>query len=281
MNWSIFYVDDFNNGIFKGTHKGRSTQLKWPALPHARPLIFGELLQEILQTSRPINHRSPPASFNPLSLTSSLRQPHSRTNSHTAMTSRPMTQDNRVRRKSLVSNGPNRAAVAAAACRAELVPALPMNIGSPRRASKSGGLRPDLASLGNMPLQAASVPAEKYLGLRGGATAGDDAVDDQEYMLPGESESLQVSRDRRASDGQPLNKEGRKFNRPVITCPYPGCLKQYKHNSCLEKHKSVALVLPRPEMLLAHGVLASGNTWSSCSQSKLLLTCIPLQMGTH
>lgn len=101
--------------------------------------------------------------------------------------------------------------------------------------------RPDLASLSNMPLQAASVPVGD-LGLRGGMDPNRGGMepndaDDQEDMLPEGESAVQQARDRRASDS---NKEGRRFNRPTITCPYPGCEKQYKHSSCLEKHKSVA-----------------------------------------
>ncbi|CAN8097246.1 unnamed protein product [Discula destructiva] len=235
--------------------------------------------KDFLQTSRPpLNHRSPPSTFNPLSGISGVRQPHSRTNSHTTMTARPLTQEHRVRRKSLINNGTNVAAVAAAASRADVdkVPALPMAIGL-RRASKSGGLRPDLASLGNMPSQAASVPVEKYTAsLRGASGPRDDAVDDQEDMLPEESESLQTGRDRRASDGQPLTKEGRKFNRPIITCPHPGCFKQYKHNSCLEKHKWEHT----PEWAQTSRLLISKHQQVQMLEAAKILIALPAQSST-
>lgn len=155
--------------------------------------------------------------------------PHSRTSSHTLSTSRPLTHEHRVRRKSIVNNnGANVAALAAAASRVDLdkVPALPMAIEKHRL---------DLAGLSNIPLHAASVPVGD-LGLRGGAPKDDD-VDDQEDLLPEGDPALQQARDRRASDSQ---NQGRRFNRPIIRCPHPGCEKAYKHSSCLEKHKSVA-----------------------------------------
>lgn len=144
-----------------------------------------------------------------------------------------------MRRKSLINNAANIAAVAAAAGVADVdkLPALPVAIG-PRRASRSGGFRPDLASLTNLPSHAASVPVEK-IPVSQGAISREDAVDDQEDILPEEGASLQGARDRRASDGHPITKEGRRFNRPVIKCDQ--CHKQYKHNSCLTKHKFVSL----------------------------------------
>lgn len=160
----------------------------------------------------------------------------------------PLTAEHRVRRKSLNSTAASLAAVAAAAGVADVdkLPALPMAIGA-RRASKSGGLRPDLGSLGNLPSHAASVPVEKFPGSRAGTVLREDAVDDQEDILPDEDASLQGARERRASDGQPLTKEGRKFNRPVIKCDQ--CHKEYKHNSCLTKHKFVPLSPPSPVTL--------------------------------
>jgi hypothetical protein len=156
---------------------------------------------------------------------------HSRTSSHTLSTSRPLTHEHRVRRKSIVNNnGANVAALAAAASRVDLdkVPALPMAIERHRL---------DLAGLSNVPLHAASVPVGD-MGLTGGAPKDDVVVvDDLEDMLSEGNPALQQARDRRASDSQ---NQGRRFNRPIIRCPHPGCEKEYKHSSCLEKHKSVA-----------------------------------------
>jgi hypothetical protein len=50
--------------------------------------------------------------------------------------------------------------------------------------------------------------------------------------------SIQKARMRRASDGQPLTKEGRRSNRVELRCEK--CGKGYKHSSCLTKHLLVA-----------------------------------------
>ncbi|KAJ4425005.1 hypothetical protein N0V82_000287 [Gnomoniopsis sp. IMI 355080] len=198
--------------------------------------------KDILQTSRPLSHRSPPSSFNPLSGTNGHRQSHSRTNSHTISPS-PLTAEHRVRRKSLINNTTNLAAVAAAAAGVadvDKLPALPVAIG-PRRASKSGGLRPDLASLSNLPSHAASVPVDKIPGSRTGAISREDAVDDQEEGLPEDGAALQGSRERRASDGQPITKEGRKFNRPVIKWEHTEAW-TYTSRLLISKHQQVQIL---------------------------------------
>lgn len=120
------------------------------------------------------------------------------------------------------------------------VPALPMAIGN-RRTSRSGGPRPAFGGLSNLPSPPASMPANKFIGMEeGNQTSLENAVDEQENMSPEEAESSQqADRVRRASDGQPLVKEGRKFNRPEIHCDK--CGKGYKHSSCLNKHMFVPL----------------------------------------
>lgn len=127
------------------------------------------------------------------------------------------------------------------------VPALPMAIGN-RRPSKSGGLRPELAGLHGigLPSPPASMPAHNLtgMGLDGTQDHLDSAVDDQENLSPEDEESASNARARRASDGQPLLKEGRKFNRPEIYCQK--CGKGYKHSSCLSKHMFVPLSFPIP-----------------------------------
>lgn len=186
-----------------------------------------------------------------------------------------------MRRKSLINNTANLAAVAAAAGVADVdkLPALPMAIGQ-RRASRSGGFRPDLASLSNLPAHAASVPVDKIADSQTEATLRDDAVDDQDEISPEDGAGLEA-RERRASDGQPITKEGRRFNRPVIKCDQ--CHKEYKHNSCLVKHKFVPLSLPSP-------VIPSWRSRSDLGITTMvghhprkasLLTCSLLQMGTH
>lgn len=122
------------------------------------------------------------------------------------------------------------------------VPALPMTIGN-RRPSKSGALRPDMVGLHGigLPSPPASMPAHHIagLGMDGSQEHSESAVDDQENMSPEDEEAAQNGRARRASDGQSLTKEGRKFNRPEIYCQK--CGKGYKHSSCLTKHMFVTL----------------------------------------
>ena len=61
----------------------------------------------------------------------------------------------------------------------------------------------------------------------------------------GMSAGQQKNRVRRASEGQPLTKEGRKSNRIELRCEK--CGKGYKHSSCLTKHLFVSLLrFPRP-----------------------------------
>ena len=63
--------------------------------------------------------------------------------------------------------------------------------------------------------------------------------DDPVEMSVGDGPApIQKPRMRRASDGQPLTKEGRKSNRVELRCEK--CGKGYKHSSCLTKHLLVA-----------------------------------------
>lgn len=73
----------------------------------------------------------------------------------------------------------------------------------------------------------------------------DSAIDDDPNdMSADEGDStFQKARIRRASDGQPLVKEGRK-NRPELHCEK--CGKGYKHSSCLTKHLFVPIFHFRP-----------------------------------
>lgn len=156
------------------------------------------------------------------------------------MISGPLTTGHRVARRKSVSN--NAAAVVAAVAAIgdihDKVSALPISICN-RRASRSGGLRPEASGLGGLPSPPASMPAQKLLNMERHLEQSDSAVDDQENASPEESETSDKARLRRGSDGQPLVKEGRKFNRPEIHCQH--CGKGYKHSSCLTKHLFVPL----------------------------------------
>jgi len=84
----------------------------------------------------------------------------------------------------------------------------------------------------------------------------ESAIDDELNDMSGD-ERDQKARMRRASDGQPLVKEGRKSNRPELRCEK--CGKGYKHSSCLTKHLFVPILLSHPllpltgPLILAHG----------------------------
>lgn len=187
----------------------------------------------------------------------STRQSHSRTNSHTVITG-PLNTAHRVaRRKSVTNSNANIAAAAAAAAAIgdmnSKVPSLPINIGA-RRMSKSGA--------GGMASPPASMPAHKFLNMEVKPEHQDSAIDDQENASPEEGDALQKDRVRRASDGQPQAKEGRRFNRPELRCEH--CGKGYKHSSCLTKHLFVPLSSPSPTPatilpLTAHGGPIAGT----------------------
>ncbi|KAL2277671.1 hypothetical protein FJTKL_15263 [Diaporthe vaccinii] len=184
--------------------------------------------KDMVQTSRPLTHR-PSLSSNSLTGMNSTRQSHSRTNSHTVITG-PLNTAHRVARRKSVTNS-NANIVAAAAAAAAIgdmntkVPSVPINIGA-RRMSKSGA--------GGMVSPPASMPAHKFLNAEVKPELQDSAIDDQENASPEEGDALQKDRVRRASDGQPQAKEGRRFNRPELRCEH--CGKGYKHSSCLTKH---------------------------------------------
>jgi hypothetical protein len=80
----------------------------------------------------------------------------------------------------------------------------------------------------------------------------ENAIDDDAIEMSAEEgdtkSDAQQARIRRASDGQPLTKEGKKSNRVELRCEK--CGKGYKHSSCLTKHLFVSL-FPRVPLLLA------------------------------
>lgn len=137
----------------------------------------------------------------------------------------------------------NVAAVAAALEEAgDKATALPIAVSSRRNTmSKNAGAR--AAAGGSPPSPPASLPAHKFGHLDGLANMEESAIEDDPNDISadeGETKTLQ-SRVRRASDGQPLAKEGRKSNRPDLRCEK--CGKGYKHSSCLNKHLFVHTLL--------------------------------------
>lgn len=70
----------------------------------------------------------------------------------------------------------------------------------------------------------------------------ESAIDDDSNDMSGEDLGENGMKVRRASDGQPLSKDGKKSNRPDLRCEK--CGKGYKHSSCLTKHLFVPIFLP-------------------------------------
>lgn len=134
----------------------------------------------------------------------------------------------------------NTAAVAAALRDGNVgdaVVSLPIVGGRRNTMSKSGVSRS--AIVGSLPSPPASLPTHQFALLAGKLEPQDSAIDDSLYDdVSDDPDAVHNARVRRASDGQPLVKEGRKFNRVELQCKE--CGKGYKHSSCLNKHMFVA-----------------------------------------
>ncbi|CAK7230215.1 hypothetical protein SCUCBS95973_007498 [Sporothrix curviconia] len=229
--------------------------------------------KEVQTSPRPLTHRpsmpNVPHSGSPLSssLSNGLsnRIPHSRNGSHSIIGA-ALNSGHRVnRRKSMTSpGGTNVAAMAAIIQEADALPAGSVAINARRTTlSKVGGnvvssslggfprgtsaMAAALAAagtnglIGSLPLPSppASLPTRKFMPADGSAI--DDDLND---MSDGDVEpaslsdasaiAMEMARARRASDGQPLLKEGRRSSRLELRCKQ--CGKGYKHSSCLTKH---------------------------------------------
>ncbi|KAL2156039.1 hypothetical protein VTH82DRAFT_784 [Thermothelomyces myriococcoides] len=193
--------------------------------------------KDIQQTSRPLSHRPSISSTSvPGGLTLS-RQSHSRNNSHSLLGSALNGSHRITRRKSMTNTGANVAAVAAALQESgDMATPLPISVNSRRNTmSKSGLSRSAIA--GSLPSPPASLPTHRFAAGHGAANGQESAIDDELNDMSGDDadSSFRKARVRRASDGQPLVKEGgRKSNRPELRCEK--CGKGYKHSSCLNKH---------------------------------------------
>lgn len=133
----------------------------------------------------------------------------------------------------MTNTAPNAAAVAAAIKEIGGDKITPLVVSSRRNtASKSAAAR--AAIVGSLPSPPASLPTQKFLD--GKTDIHESAIEDEPNNASGdEGENAQKARIRRASDGQPLVKEGsRRFNRVELKCEK--CGKGYKHSSCLTKH---------------------------------------------
>jgi len=155
----------------------------------------------------------------------------------------------------MTSSATNVAAVAAALGEAgDRAMPLPIAVGGSRRntMSKHGSARSAIA--GSLPSPPASLPGRKFVTEDGVVNMQDSAIDDElNDMSADEGDStFQNARIRRASDGQPLVKEGRK-NRPELRCEK--CGKGYKHSSCLTKHLFVPILRRLPPLFRTHLLL--------------------------
>ncbi|SPO00520.1 uncharacterized protein DNG_03268 [Cephalotrichum gorgonifer] len=159
----------------------------------------------------------------------SNRQSHSRTSSQSVLLGPgPLPSNNRVtRRKSMNNGAPNVAAITAAIKDAEDVSSSLPSAGFGRRhtVSKVFAGRGAPTSLLTTKLM-----ADRHAEIPEHAIDDDPADGSPEYAA---AEAQQKARIRRASDGQPLTKEGRK-SRAELRCEK--CGKGYKHSSCLTKH---------------------------------------------
>ncbi|KAI1170741.1 hypothetical protein F4777DRAFT_101991 [Nemania sp. FL0916] len=194
--------------------------------------------KEIPASTRPlIQHRQsiPPGS---VSAMSSARPPsHSRNNSHSlsALSGAHNPTHRVTRRKSMTNPAANVAAVAAALQgTGDKVTALPIATNSRRTTVSKPGAAARTAVVGSLPSPPASLPTHRFaMHPKPGQESAID--DDSNDMSADERDGeLQKARIRRASDGQPLTKEGRKSNRVELRCDK--CGKGYKHSSCLTKH---------------------------------------------
>ncbi|KAJ9155085.1 Tat pathway signal sequence [Pleurostoma richardsiae] len=191
--------------------------------------------KELQQTSRPLAHR-PSITAIPASGGFAVRQSHSRNNSHSVLSSSLNANHRISRRKSMTNTAANMAAVAAAFHGADdKATALPIASGARRNTMSKSGM-PRAAAMGSLPSPPASLPTHKFVSQDGKTGVHDSAIDDDLNDISGDEGPavFQKARIRRASDGQPLAKDGKKSNRVELRCDK--CGKGYKHSSCLTKH---------------------------------------------
>ncbi|KAL7785517.1 hypothetical protein V8C37DRAFT_393884 [Trichoderma ceciliae] len=185
-------------------------------------------------STRPLTHQRSPMSS---SATSALtgRQSHARTNSHShSLFGGALNPTHRVtRRKSVTTPGANVAALTAAIRESEQSGAIPIASGGRRNTTtKQTTVRASLIT--SLPSPPASLPNKSLLDAK--REIQESAVDDDSNELSADEAAAKFDQAhiRRASDGQPLTKDGKKSNRVEVRCET--CGKGYKHSSCLTKH---------------------------------------------
>ncbi|XDG01550.1 hypothetical protein ABKA04_001165 [Annulohypoxylon sp. FPYF3050] len=213
-----------------------------------------------MQTSaRPLTqHRQSISSGSASSLGAARPLSHSRNNSHTySALSGALNATHRVtRRKSMTNTAANVAAVAAALEEAgDKVGPLPIAVNS-RRGTMSKSAAARSAIVGSLPSPPASLPTHRF-SMSMKPEASEDAIDDDSNdMSADEGEGgPQTARIRRASDGQPLTKEGKKSNRIELRCDKWEHTPEWSLTSKLliSKHQQV-------QLLEAASVLVAMNT---------------------
>ncbi|EGR50648.1 uncharacterized protein TRIREDRAFT_75918 [Trichoderma reesei QM6a] len=194
-------------------------------------------------STRPLTHQRSPLSSSAASALAG-RQSHARTNSHShphSLLTGALNPTHRItRRKSVTTPGANVAALAAALRESEQSGAIPIASGGRRNTSNAITSKQASAQrtglVDSLPSPPASLPNNKSLLEAKREVTDSSAIDDDSNELSADEAAAHQdqSRIRRASDGQPLTKDGKKSSRVEVRCET--CGKGYKHSSCLTKH---------------------------------------------
>lgn len=183
------------------------------------------------QSSRPLTLQRPSLT-NPSASAILGRQLHARNNSHSLLSSSINANHRVTRRKSVTTPVPNVAALTAAVNNGDQIGAIPI-VNSSRRQTVSKAALARTSVAGSLPSFPASLPTHRTVPeLK--YESHESAIDDSNDASADEAAKMQTARSRRASDGQPLLKDGKKSNRIEVRCNK--CGKSYKHGSCLTKH---------------------------------------------
>lgn len=225
--------------------------------PRGPDVLIPSLLQEMQQSSRPLTQH-------PASLPG--RQSHTRTSSHSLLTGSLNANHRITRRKSVTNPGSNVAAIAAALRDGEHSAAMPIVQGRRNTMSKSAAAR--AAIVGSLPSPPASLPTRKSMSDAKGELHGSAIEDDSNDASADDADKFQKARMRRASDGQPLMKEGKKSNRVEVRCDK--CGKGYKHSSCLTKH----LLVPPPTLDSRWPFVFRERSFGSLHRHRRVVMCV-------
>ncbi len=191
--------------------------------------------KEMQQSSRPLTHQRPSLSAASSSLPA--RHTHARNSSHSLLTGTLNPNHRVTRRKSVTNQTANVAALTAAIADGDPATAIPIANANARRNTMSKAAKMSIAA--SLPSPPASLPLQRSLAES--KLHQESAIDDDSMSGDDAEGSVDGNRARRASDGQPLTKDGKKSNRVEVRCET--CGKGYKHSSCLTKH---LLVIPVP-----------------------------------